>query len=192
MNLNFTRRAFGAKVAGTYNVKVAPVWINRVLILLGALGIFLTGVLSYSKWQNLSVPCGGNIGCAAVQNSDYSMIGPISVSYIGLLGFLVLFALAVGRLIAPAGAYRKLGVYGLAMAGGGTLFSVYLTFISIAIIEQKCIWCLSTLATMIVTTIAYGALLQADAPAKPDTNFGVALAALAFVASIVMRMPPSP
>ena len=164
-------------------MNVASVWINRVLILLGAVGIFLTGVLSYSKSQNLTVPCGGNMGCAAVQNSDYSMIGPLPVSYLGLLGFVVLFALAVGRLIAPIGAYRRLGVWGLAMAGGGTLFSVYLTFISFAIIEQKCIWCLSTLATMIVTTIAYGALLQADSPEKPDKQIGVAFAAAALVIS---------
>ena len=162
-------------------MSVVSVWINRVLIFLGATGIFFTGVLSYTTWQKLSIPCGGHLGCAAVQNSPFSMVGPVSVSYIGLLGFVVLFALAVVRAMAPPDAYRKLGVLGLAMAGGGTLFSVVLTFISLSVIEQKCNWCLATLATIVATTIAYGALLQVDAPARIDSRHGLSVAAGAFI-----------
>lgn len=162
-------------------MSVVSVWINRVLIFLGAAGIFFTGVLSYTTWQQLVVPCGGHLGCEIVQASPYSMIGPVSVSYIGLLGFVVLFAVAVVRAVAPPDAYRKLGVLGLAMAGGGTLFSVVLTFISLSVIGQKCNWCLATLATIVATTIAYGALLQADAPGRTDARHGLSVAAAAFI-----------
>lgn len=160
---------------------VVSVWVNRVLIFLGAVGIFLSGVLAYSHWQKLTVPCGGHLGCAIVQASPFSKIGTVPVAYIGLLGFVVLFAVAVVRTIAPTDAYRKLGVLGFAMAGGGTLFSVYMTVISLAVIQQKCNWCLGILATMVVTTIAYGALLQADAPKKSDSWQGLSVAAGAFI-----------
>jgi protein-disulfide isomerase len=147
------------------------VWSNRVLIVLGAVGIFITGVLSYATRFQLDVPCGGHMGCAIVQNSEFAKFPAgtgISVSYLGLLGYLALFGIAVARGFLLGKTYRRLSAAGFVMAIGGTLFSLYLTFISLYAIRQKCVWCLSSLGVILLTTIAYAALLQSEEPEKTD------------------------
>jgi protein-disulfide isomerase len=145
------------------------VWSNRVLILLGALGMFITGVLSYSALYGLQVPCGGKMGCAIVQQSPFSKFPAetgMPVAYLGFLGYMFLFVLALARTMAHGRTHRRLAVLGFAFSVLGTLFSLYLTYISLALIGQKCSWCLASLAVMLLTTIAYAALLQDEAPSE--------------------------
>ena len=161
------------------------VWSNRILIVLGALGIFITGVLSYTTYYDLTPPCGGHIGCQLVQQSVYSKfpVGPdgVSVAYLGLFGYVALFALALLRSVASGRKHRLLSWVGFAVAGVGMLFSLYLTYASLAIIQQKCPWCLASLAVIILTTIVHAALLQGDTPERTDvpSSFGAGFIALA-------------
>ncbi len=163
------------------------VWSNRVLIVLGAIGIFITGVLSYTTLRSLDIPCGGNLGCTIVLNSPYAKfpIGTgISVSYLGLLGYILLFALAVVRSSLTGVTHRRLAIAGFVFSAIGLVFSLYLTFASISIVQQKCIWCLSSLAVIVLTTIAHGALLQDDTPQKADGQPGWMIAGAAFALSM--------
>lgn len=152
------------------------VWSNRILIVLGALGIFISGVLSYTTKFKLEPPCGGHMGCSIVQNSQFAYVGGISVSYIGLAGYVALLSLAVARAFASGRTFRSLSMMGFVMAAAGTLFSLYLTYCAIGLLGQKCVWCLSSLAVIIVTTIAHAALLQSESPAQDDAPKSMLLA----------------
>ncbi len=167
----------------TYNQSVA-FWSNRILIVLGALGIFISGVLSYTTFYQLEPPCGGTMGCSIVQQSEFSKLGGVSVSYIGLLGYVLLFALALARSVVVGKLHRRLSWAGFVAAAVGTVFSLYLTYTALAIVQQKCVWCLASLAVIIVTTIVHAALLQADTPESGDAPlgpiFGLGAAMLAF------------
>lgn len=162
-------------------------WSNRILILLGAIGIFITGTLSYTTLRKLDIPCGGHLGCAIVQDSEFATIPlktGIPVAYIGLAGYLLLFAIAVVRSSLSGSTHRKLAVTGFVMSSAGLLFSLYLTFVSIAYIGQKCDWCLASLAVIVLTTIGHAALLQADVPDKSDSRPGWMVGAATFALAI--------
>ena len=73
------------------------IWLNRVISLLTFGGIFVAGVLSVSKYLKVIPPCGGSDGCFTVANHPSSMWFGIPVAYIGLLTYLGLAALAIGR-----------------------------------------------------------------------------------------------
>ena len=160
------------------------VWSNRILILLGAVGIFVAGVLSYATWQRLALPCGVNMGCAMVQSSQYSKIGGFPVSYIGLLGYVGLFSVAVVRSMVTGAVHRRLAIAGFAMAGLGMLFSLYLTYVSFAVIGAKCPWCLASLGVIVVTFIAHAALLQGGEAGRTDSTVGVFGGAAAILLSL--------
>ncbi len=155
------------------------VWSNRIIIVLSALGLFITGVLSYTTYNQLEPPCGGHIGCSAVQQSPFSKFPistGVSVSYLGLIGYVLLFGLALVRASVVGKLNRKLAWFGFVGTAIGTVFSLYLTYTALAIVQQKCVWCLASLAVIIVSTIAHAALLQADPPEKSDVplSFGIA------------------
>ncbi len=164
------------------------VWSNRILIVLGALGIFITGVLSYTTYFQLEPPCGGHIGCSAVQQSPFAKFPistGVSVSYLGLIGYVVLFGLALLRLFVVGKANRKLAWFGFVGSAIGTVFSLYLTYAALAIVQQKCVWCLSSLAVIIVTTIVHAALLQADSPEERDMPIGLGAAGILLMGAYI-------
>ena len=168
---------------GTYNCKV-QVWSNRVLIFLGAVGIFITGTLSYTTLRQLDIPCGGHLGCALVQDSPYSRFPAetgIPVAYIGLIGYVLMFSLAVVRSLITGVVQRRLAVAGFAMAALGLLFSLYLTYASIALVGQKCEWCLASLGVIVLMTIGHAALLQAEPSERPDSRTGWLTAGVSIV-----------
>jgi len=164
------------------------VWSNRILILLGAAGIFVAGFLSYTTWQQLEVPCGGELGCNLVQQSDFAkfpMRSGISVSYLGLLGYVALFSFAIVRAMTTGRANRQLSMLGFVFSGAGMLFSLYLTFVSFAYLKQKCVWCLASLGIIVATTILHAALLQGESPERPDSKIGLGLGAATLIVAMM-------
>ena len=123
------------------------------------------------------VPCGGNINCQIVLTSRFSEIFGVHVSFIGLAGYIGLFVLALLRSTQTGSMFRKLATIGFVMSAVGLVFSLYLTFVSLAYVRFTCTWCLTSLATVLVTTIMHAALLQAEAPKKNDRFMGLAGAA---------------
>lgn len=152
--------------------------------MLGAAGIFVAGFLSYTTWQGLEVPCGGQMGCNIVQQSEYSKLAGVPVAYLGLLGYVALFAIAVVRAMTTGRSNRKLSIMGFAFAGVGMLFSLYLTYTSLGILRQKCDWCLASLGIIVLTTIAHAALLQGDAPESSDSTVGLGFGAAGFIVAM--------
>ncbi|MBI4539393.1 MAG: vitamin K epoxide reductase family protein [Gemmatimonadetes bacterium] len=130
---------------------------NRMgITILSFLGVL---VATYLLFGNLgltgSVACG--VGdCATVQASQYSRIAGIPVSAVGLIGYVLLFALALLGLqpaFASAVWLPLLLVMGSVV---GVLFSAYLTYLEAFVIRAWCQWCVvsAVIMTLIFCTTA--------------------------------------
>lgn len=123
-----------------------------VLALLGSLDA--TYLLMHKLGYIGSLVCTvGSDSCNVVNTSSYSAIFGIPVAGIGLLGYVVIFALAVvgsePSRLADVRVDRPLAV----LSGGGVAFSLYLTYVSFFHIGTACPWCLLSL-TLIVGIFA--------------------------------------
>ena len=87
-----------------------------------------------------------------VNNSLYSKFLGIPVSFIGLVAYHVLLALAVAALRTDGRVQRQMLLLSLLFSIGGVGFSVYLTYIEIYVIEALCSWCVAS--AIIITLLA--------------------------------------
>ncbi len=117
---------------------------GMVLSIIGALDS------AYLAWLKItgSVAACSNIGdCEAVNSSRYAEIAGIPIALFGLLGYL---AILVTLLIEPKIPSLKLGLrlvfFGFTLAG--TLYSIYLTYIEIAILDAICPYCVVSAVVM--------------------------------------------
>lgn len=133
-------------------------WPKTISILLTIIGLAISGYLVYTKVLNLDVSCpkDGAFQCELVQNTIYSKVAGIPVQFIGLAGYLAIFAVLL--LEGRNAFFTKYGVqvvFGMTLFG--FLFSAYLTSIEAFVIHAWCMWCLASAITMtllfITTTV---------------------------------------
>ena len=127
---------------------------NRMAIAaLALIGVFIaTYMLFYSLGLVGTVVCGTSGGCEVVQNSRYAHFLGLPVAAWGLVGYFLMFLLALigaqprfrGERWVAAG---LLGLTGIAFA-----FSVYLSALEQWVIGAWCRWCI---ASAILATLAF-------------------------------------
>jgi uncharacterized membrane protein len=88
----------------------------------------------------------------------------VPVSVIGLAGYLLLMALALVAVWAPARTQRPLLLLTFVLALGGVGFSIYLTYLEIYVIEALCVWCLASAAIIALLALASGVNLVLSRP----------------------------
>ena len=142
---------------GPTDTPVAPPPTNRMVVAVLALGGFFVALYLFGHNLGLggAIVCG--VGdCATVQSSQYAMLGPVPVSFIGVLGYVVLLALAFVGLRPSHRESRAIG--GLLLAGslGGSLFSAYLTYLEAFVIEAWCQYCV--ISAIIITLIFFASI----------------------------------
>ncbi len=171
---------------------MASVALNRVLIVLGFIGIFIAGFLSASSFLKLSLPCGPERGCDLVTTHASAYLvgshagGGFPVSYLGLAGYLFLTGLALFRAFKGQENNRTLTWVGFLASALGTLYSGYLTYTAIYTIHATCLWCIASAATMMLTTLTYAAMLQSDP--SPDKGSNKTDLILAGVMTVVVAV----
>lgn len=106
------------------------------------LGLGVAGYLTYNKIAGGKIACPvGGTGCSIVQKSEYAEFAGIPVPYLGLFGWIsILLSLLIPGDIGRA-ATALLGVFGF-------LFSMYLTYLEIWVIEAICQWCVANAVLM--------------------------------------------
>lgn len=175
----------------TYNRTVKAVVLNRVLLVLGFLGIYDAGLLSLEKILHIDLPCGNGGGCAVVANHPSSWWFGIPVAFFGLFGYLALTALAVIRATQDVEEWKPTVTLGYVFAGVGAVISLLLQYQSIFQIHAICLYCMGSAINMILTLIAYALLAQALAKQpKEGRKPGVdAALAGALALAVIVALP---
>jgi uncharacterized membrane protein len=125
---------------------------NRMVVAaLALVGAFVSTYLLLFKLGVLgTLVCGADGGCDIVQASRYAYLFGVPVAAWGLLGYLVIFGVAMAGTQPGLAARRWVSAALLGLTGGAFLFSVYLSALSGYVIGAWCQWCLvsATLATL--------------------------------------------
>lgn len=146
--------------------------LNRIILVLAFVGLFIAGTLSIEAATGAIVPCGpGGGGCELVARHPSSRIFGIPVAYIGVFGYLLIAGLAAARASKGVHQARSLVTAGYVVAALGTATSIYLFIQSIFVIHATCIWCLSSTALMCILLMAHAMLAQEleSRPNPPET-----------------------
>lgn len=104
----------------------------------------------------------GTGSCEYVQTSRYGMLFGVPVAFYGVVGYALIFAVAIAGL-QPAQLERRWPTGTLALlAGGGFLFTLYLTGIELFVLHAICRWCVGSAVVMSgITVIAVSGVLRA-------------------------------
>lgn len=131
-----------------------------VIILLAVFGFGNAYFVFTTAKSGGTLPCFVVSGCAQVQSSPYSRLFGVPLSllgslyYVGLVFLTIYFLLRVYRVTASNFVQQVLRWW-MGYVGFGFLFSLYLTFLQIFVIQALCSSCLlSFLDSLIITTIA--------------------------------------
>lgn len=124
-----------------------PLWLASVLLAIA--GAVDSAYLAFLKFTGAVAACSDIGDCEAVNNSKYAEIGGIPLALLGLLGYLAILAFLVLETRFPS--WRDglhLGVFGFTLAG--TIYSVYLTYIEIFILQAICPYCVVSAVVMLI------------------------------------------
>ncbi len=128
---------------------------QNLLLLLTVAGV---GIAAYLSWVALDGEseafCSGVGDCHTVQSSEYSEIAGVPIALLGLGMYIAIAALVIGRRGGPQAvrALPLLPIWTFALAAAGMLYSVYLTYLELFVIDAICIWCVGS--AVVVTAIA--------------------------------------
>ena len=117
---------------------------------LAAVGAAITAYLLYVRQTGGALVCSTG-GCETVQNSSYAEVLGVPVAALGLAGFLGLLVASLAR-----GEWARLTQATVALSA--FLFSAYLLYIQLIVIDAICQWCLAT--DVLTTAIVALALLR--------------------------------
>jgi uncharacterized membrane protein len=168
---------------------------NWPLLALSILGVALTGYLTMTSWSGGSVRgCPAGSGCDVVLTSRWATFLGLPISFWGLLAYACLAAIAF---VKRADTHWQLAWI---VALFGTLYSGYLTVVSIFVLEAACPYCLTSLALMtaILALVSYQRPAQLAQSAwrplltKAVPVAGVAVLLLHLYYSGVLGEPPAP
>jgi len=117
-----------------------------VIALLALAGVVVSSLALHVHYSTGTEPCSINEkwDCGIVNHSPYAVIGPVPVAAIGIAGYAVMLVLAL--------AGRKRLVLAAAVAGLG--FSLYLTQIEKDVLLVWCVYCVTSLGIISLTTLS--------------------------------------
>lgn len=119
---------------------------NWPLLALSVIGVSLTAYLSWTSLSGSGVAgCDAGGGCDAVLTSRWATLLGVPTSVWGLLAYATLGAIAFVKRV------DKHWSYAFTVAFFGVCYSVYLTVVSLTILQSACPYCLTSLALMLTT-----------------------------------------
>ena len=131
--------------------------------LMSLLGLFVSAYLYLYKIGRIGTLACGTGECETVQTSTWSRFAGVEVALIGVLGYAALLAVALVAIqTAPSGRRWPVDLLA-ALAAGGVLFSAYLTYLELFVIQAICRWCVGS-AAIIVTILILALLARRRGP----------------------------
>ena len=131
-------------------------WILSVIVVLALAGVAVSSISlyhHYDKSESSFCDFGGKFNCDIVNRSIYSTVFGVPVALIGILGYILLIALAQLR------RRNKINGKSLLLASfGGLGFALYLTYIEGFVLAEWCVLCLSSLVLIFFITVLSAAV----------------------------------
>jgi uncharacterized membrane protein len=123
------------------------VGVRALPTLLAVVGALISAYLTWSYLQGIAPVCvGGSSGCETVQTSRYAEILGVPVASLGFLAYACLLGSALIQ-------DERAALFGLFVALAGTLFSAYLTYVELFVIQAFCQWCVANAALMVASLL---------------------------------------
>lgn len=142
-------------------------WQSWAVALLALLGIGVAGYLAFVETTDTLAVCGPVGDCNTVQQSAYArLFGVLPVGVAGLVGYVAILLAWAGVQWGQGSLQRFSGIALVVMAFGGTLFSIYLTFLEPFVIGASCAWCLTSAVAMGLILFFVAQSLTAPQPKK--------------------------
>lgn len=123
-----------------------------IFIVLSVLGIVNAAYLAYKHYAGRGGPlvCPLNHDCSVVTESRWSSYFGVRNELLGLAFYLIVFALAISTVAAPA-LYDSITPLLIFTTGAGLFFSLFLTALQTFVIRSYCFYCLlSALTTLLL------------------------------------------
>jgi uncharacterized membrane protein len=122
--------------------------VSVVAIVLSLIGAIDSVYLAWLKVSGSVAAC-SNIGdCESVNNSRYAEIAGIPIALLGLVGYLVILGVILLEQRKPEWKFGlHLAFFGFTLTG--TLYSLYLTYIEIAVLNAICPFCVVSAVVML-------------------------------------------
>jgi uncharacterized membrane protein/glutaredoxin len=151
---------------------------NWLILALALAGMLLSGYLTYSAWQGQSVAgCTVGSACDVVLNSRWSKLLGMPISFWGFLTYALLGAIAWNK--TTPSQWKMAWTVTIV----GLLYSLYLTGVSLIVLDSACPYCLTSLGLM----AAIFAVLLPRRPAKmPGFSWGPWLGKTAGAAVLII------
>ena len=112
-----------------------------------------------------SLKCGTG-ACDTVQTSRWAALLGLPVALYGVVGYAAILVVALATLRPAALGRRGPMLVLVALATGGMLFTVYLTYLELFVIQAICRWCVGS--AVIITAIWLVALAGLRSPRIPE------------------------
>lgn len=143
-----------------------------VVFVLALTGMGISGYLTLAHAAEQPVYCAGVSSCDTVNTSAYAEVAGLPVAAFGLAAYGAIAALTLLSRNWPVALPALLFV-----AASGTFYSLYLTWVEVAIIDAICLWCLASAALIALITVLTTVQLLRTSPAA--SNVGGAASAMA-------------
>jgi|SRR5580698_6458057 vitamin-K-epoxide reductase (warfarin-sensitive) len=129
-----------------------------ILALLGVIAASLALREHYREYGDAPCDINEHWDCGVVNHSHYAMLGPMPVAVVGILGYLLMGALAFFR------SYRLL----LVPTFAGLAFSLYLANIEKNILGVWCIYCVISLGVISLMSLLTLGVVVSQIVRKPS------------------------
>jgi uncharacterized membrane protein len=151
---------------------------NWPILALAIAGMILSGYLTYSAWQGQSVAgCTVGSACDIVLNSRWSKLLGMPISFWGFLTYALLAAIAWNK--TTASQWKMAWT----ITTIGLLYSLYLTGVSLIVLDSACPYCLISLGLM---TAIFAVLLMRRPAKMPSFSWGPWLGKTAGTAALII------
>ncbi len=115
---------------------------------LAVIGLIDSFYLTWAKLTHTPVICGGSSECQTVNDSLYSEIAGIPISLLGVGAYIVILGFLYMENKGDFWAeYSRMLLFGITLIG--VLYSIYLTYIEVAVIYAICPYCVVSAVVML-------------------------------------------
>ena len=130
---------------------------RMVTAMLSMVGLFVALYLSLWKIGLMGPMVCGTGSCEVVQTSEYAYLFGLPVAFYGVGGYLALVAVSLVGLQPRFASERGPTIALVILAGLGTAFAIYLTYLEAFVLQAWCRWCI--VSALLITSVLGAALV---------------------------------